>query len=175
MKYQSSLALFLSLLLGAPVAVGQTAPPPPQPPAPPQSQTRAAGDEDEVVRITSNLVQLDAVVTDAGGRHVTDLGPQDFEVLEDERPQAITNFSFIETGPAPTTPAAGAAPGPGVSGGPPLPPARLRREQVRRTLALVVDDLRMSFLSLQDTRDALKKFVDEQLQPGDLAAIIRTS
>src|SRR5688500_6943959 len=130
MKYQSSHALFLSLVLGAPIGAGQTAPPPQSPATPPAAQTRAAEDEDDVVRITSNLVQLDAVVTDGDGRHVTDLGPQDFEVLEDDRPQAITNFSFIETDPATTTPAV-AAPGSGVWGGPPLPPARLRREQVR--------------------------------------------
>ncbi|HEU4595712.1 MAG TPA: VWA domain-containing protein [Pyrinomonadaceae bacterium] len=174
MKYQSSLSLFLSLVLGVGVAaVGQTVPTP----APPQGQTRAAEDEDEVVRITTNLVQLDAVVTDGAGRHVSDLGPEDFEVLEDERPQAITNFSFIETGPAASSTAPAAAAATSAKGGsvPPLPPARLRREEVRRTLALVVDDLRMSFLSLQDTRDALKRFVDEQLQPGDLVAVIRTS
>src|SRR5688572_6841301 len=106
MKYQSSLALFLSLVLGAPFAAGQTAPPPQSPAPAPPAQTRAAEDEDEVVRITSNLVQLDAVVTDGDGRHVTDLGPADFELLEDNRPQAITNFSFIETDPATTTPAA---------------------------------------------------------------------
>jgi VWFA-related protein len=176
MKLKPSLSFFLSLVLGAGVAAGQNVTPTTDR-APPQQQqepTRPSDEEDEVVRITTNLVQLDAVVTDGEGRHVTDLGPEDFEVLEDGRPQPITNFSFIKTGePAP------ASPPPSASGskvvGVPLPPARLRREQVRRTLALVVDDLRMSFLSLQDTRDALKKFVDEQLRPGDLAAVIRTS
>ncbi len=172
MKLQPSLSLFLSLALGLGVAAGQTVTPTPQ------DKARPADEEDEVVRITTNLVQVDAVVTDGEGRHVGDLGPEDFEVLEDGRPQPITNFSFITNAPAPgdsaPTNTAANAPGSKVRGVP-LPPARLRREQVRRTLALVVDDLRMSFLSLQDTRDALKKFVDEQLQPGDLAAVIRTS
>ncbi len=174
MKYHSSLSFFLSLPLCVCVAFGQTARP--TTPPPPQEQPRVQDEEDEVVRITTNLVQLDAVVTDGDGRHVTDLGPEDFEVLEDGRPQPITNFSFIKTdapsgGPA-TVDVAPSSKGARVA---PLPPARLRREQVRRTLALVVDDLRMSFLSLHDTRIALKNFVDEQLQPGDLVAIIRTS
>jgi VWFA-related protein len=174
MKLKPSLSLFLSLVLGAGVAAGQNVSTATSPAPPPQEPSRPSDVEDEVVRITTNLVQVDAVVTDGEGRHVSDLGPEDFEVLEDGRPQAITNFSFITTGdpepPNPTTTAAGSK-----VVGVPLPPARLRREQVRRTIALVVDDLRMSFLGLQDTRDALKKFVDEQLRPGDLAAVIRTS
>jgi VWFA-related protein len=39
---------------------------------------------------------------------------------------------------------------------------------------LVVDDLSLSFESAYQTRKALKKFVDEQMQEGDLVAIIRT-
>jgi hypothetical protein len=35
------------------------------------------------LRITVTLVQIDAVVTDSGGRHVMDLGPEDFELLQD--------------------------------------------------------------------------------------------
>src|SRR5262249_49399061 len=50
----------------------------------------------------------------------------------------------------------------------------LRPDQVRRTIALVVDDLGLSFESTATLRDSLKKFVNEQMQPGDLVAIIRT-
>jgi len=38
----------------------------------------------------------------------------------------------------------------------------------------VVDDLGLSFESTHFVRSALKKFVDEQMQTGDLVAIIRT-
>lgn len=41
---------------------------------------------------TKPVTQPDAVVTDARGRHVTDLGPEDFEILQDGRPQKITRF-----------------------------------------------------------------------------------
>src|SRR6202008_1014034 len=58
---------------------------------------------------------------------------------------------------------------------PPLPPVPLRSDLVRRTIAIVVDDLGLSFESTYFVRRALKKFVDEQMQPGDLVAIIRTS
>ncbi|HEX8423473.1 MAG TPA: VWA domain-containing protein, partial [Pyrinomonadaceae bacterium] len=61
------------------------------------------------------------------------------------------------------------------SDAPPVASSRLRYQQVRRTIALVVDDLGLSFASTNWTKVALRKFVDEQLQPGDLVAIIRTS
>ena len=71
----------------------------------------------EVVRITLSLVQVDAVVTDGDGRHVTDLQARDFEILEDGRPQEITNCVYIST-PGPSLPVAAPAPAQG-----PTPPA----------------------------------------------------
>src|ERR1043166_7747263 len=142
-----------------------------QQPARPQAP---ATDQEEVVRITTNLVQVDAVVTDAGGKQVTDLGPADFEIYEDGRPQEIKNFSFVALQPASPTP----SPAPrsrNDAAAAPAPPVVLRPEQVRRTFALVVDDLGLSFESIYFVRKSLHKFVDEQVQPGDLVAVIRTA
>ena len=184
MKRELSLAL--ALLLAAAHAPAQTpAPTPPQtaPAARPQQQPAAAptptptpgGDDDEeVVRITSNLVQFDAVVTDKQGRLITDLRPEDFEVYVDGKRQEITNFSFVATDPAAAA-AARAAAAPAERTAAPLPPVPLRASQVRRTIALVADDLGTSFSDIAGVRRALKKFVDEQMRPGDLVAIMRTS
>jgi VWFA-related protein len=136
------------------------------------SQEKAGPDKEEVVRISVTLVQLDAVVTDKQGRLVTDLRSSDFEIYEDGRKQHITNFSFVSTQPEPL-PAAATEPR-SKAPLPPGPPTRLRPNQVRRTIALVVDDLGLSFESTAAVRGALKKFVDQQMQPGDLVAIIRT-
>jgi len=57
----------------------------------------------------------------------------------------------------------------------PAPVAPLKTADVRRTFAPVVDDLGLSFTSMAQVRDGLRKFVDREMQPGDLAAIIRTS
>ncbi|HUS09380.1 MAG TPA: VWA domain-containing protein [Pyrinomonadaceae bacterium] len=140
-----------------------TASPAPQPEQP---------DSDSVVRITANLVQVDAVVTDNKGRLVTDLRPEEIEIREDG--QKITHFSFVSVEPSAIKPNAG-NPGPLDKNGPPARGATLRPEQVGRTIALVVDDLGISFESIGFVRKGLKKFVDEQMQPGDLVAIIRTS
>lgn len=134
---------------------------------------------DTVIRINVNLVQVDAVVHDEKDKPVTDLKAQDFEILQDGKAQTITNFSFItipsEPGAAAVakTPAS-AVPGTGGKAAPAPPPTRLRPDQVRRTVALVVDDLGLSFENIARVRSSLKKFVDTQMQPGDLVAVIRT-
>lgn len=130
-------------------------------------------DEQDVVKITTNLVQIDAVVTDKSGKRIVDLKPDEVEIYEDGQVRAITNFSYINlnsVSPPPTRLDQKA-----VVIGAPLVPRRLRPEQVRRTIALVVDDLGLSFESAVHVRKSLKKFLDEQLQPDDLVAIIRTS
>jgi VWFA-related protein len=132
-------------------------------------------DEGDVVRITTNLVQFDAVAADKKGQQVTDLRPEDFEVTVDGRRQPITNFSYIVAQPGTPPAPAAAAPRAADKGAPFMPPARVKPGDVRRTVALVVDDLGASFESTYYIRRALKKFVDEQMQPGDLVAIMRTS
>jgi len=180
MKRRSSVILALfCLFFCAPVPGAQQTRPAdqstPQKDAP-KDHSKPAKEED-VVRISVTLVQVDAVVTDRQGKPVTDLKSSDFEIYEDGRKQHITNFTFVSTQPeAPPVPAVGVAkPDPKSKAPlPPGPPVRLRPDQVRRTIALVVDDLGLSFESTASVRDALKKFVDQQMQPGDLVAIIRT-
>lgn len=164
MKRRTSLSLFLTLSLFAPV-LGQT-----QLPTPPQQQGSA---DEDVVRITTNLVQVDAVVTDSSGKQVTDLKPEEFEITEAGRAQTITNFSYVNISPNNSTaqqPTAAAA-----SNTVGVRPARVRAQDVRRTIVIVIDDLGMSFESMSTVRSALKKFVDGQVQPGDLISIVRTS
>jgi VWFA-related protein len=147
-----------------------------QPPSTPQSAPAAQGRGD-VVRITTNLVQVDVTILDHNGQPVSDLTPADFEVTEDGKLQKITNLSFITATSAQPRGAVfvpAAKPAKGVAPEPPLPPVKLRPDQVRRTIALAVDDLGLSFESSHYVRQALRKFVDEQMQPGDLVAIIRT-
>ena len=170
-------ALLFALLFSAltPIDGRHSTPAPPRQPAPQQQPETTSGDE--VVRVTTNLVQVDAVVTDKDGRQVVGLGAEDFEVLEDGRPQHITNFLFVPANlAAPAPPAApGAVATDGRAPAPPATPARLRPEQVRRTVVFVVDDLGLSPDSLSRVRRALRAYVDGQMQPGDLVAVVRTA
>ncbi|HEY6047308.1 MAG TPA: VWA domain-containing protein, partial [Pyrinomonadaceae bacterium] len=166
--------LFLSLAIIHALLVPAAGQQPSATSNPPQKQNPTS-DKDDVVRITSNLVQVDATVTDKKGKPVANLQPEDFEIFEDGKPQKITNFSFVSRGEETPTPAPPTKSNPaGKNVAPPPPPVILRPEQVTRTFALVVDDLGLSFESMHFVRAALRKFVDEQMQTGDLVAIIRT-
>ena len=63
-------------------------------PSPTPQESPTLDDKDETVRITTNLVQVDAVVT-KDGKLVTDLKADDFELFEDGRRQTITSFAYI--------------------------------------------------------------------------------
>jgi VWFA-related protein len=144
---------------------------------PPQSFQQA--NPDNVIRITVNLVQVDAVVTDSHDKPVTNLKKEDFVLLQDGKPQTITYFNFVSTARDTTVrptsaPKQGTTPGQKAPPPPPPPPRGLKPSQVRRAVALVVDDLGLSFESIARIRGSLKKFVDQEMQPGDLVAIMRT-
>lgn len=137
---------------------------------PSATPTPPPADETDVVKITTALIQIDATVTDRKGNVVTDLRPDEIEIYENGEKQQITNFSFISNARAVDA----AEKRKNVKDPVNLPPSAVRPEQVRRTIALVVDDLTLSFESTYYVRQALKKFVNEQMQEGDLVAIIRT-
>ena len=61
----------------------------------PSAPTRPA--DQAVFRLSVSLVQLDAVVTDKKGRHVSTLGRDDFEVYQDGRPQPIVAVSYVDS------------------------------------------------------------------------------
>jgi VWFA-related protein len=136
------------------------------------AQTRPTDDKDDVVKITTNLVQIDAVVT-KDGKPVTSLKAEDFEIYEDGRKQAITSFAYISNVATPPSvvPENKVASTPTVPG---IPAPPIKRDVPRRTIAIVVDDLGLSLQSMSIVRSQLRKFVAEKLEPNDLVAIIRT-
>ncbi len=71
--------------------------PPPQPPAQPQKPPAGQqGDQNKPeyqLSITSNLVNVDAVVTDQDGNILTGLKRDNFRVTDNGEPQQITNFA----------------------------------------------------------------------------------
>ncbi|HEY6806661.1 MAG TPA: VWA domain-containing protein [Pyrinomonadaceae bacterium] len=138
----------------------------PQPAPPPPVQTAPTVDQDDVVKINTNLVQIDAVVT-KDGKPVKNLTAQDFEIFEDNKQQEISSFAFISNVAGPT-----AAPVVRDKNAPPAAP--VNPNEPRRVVALVVDDLGLSAESISTVRKNLIKFIDQQVAPNDLVAIIRT-
>ena len=159
MKLKASLALLLLFCVLLP-ALAQTLP------APPAVPQKKSDDQDEVVKITTNLVQVDAVVT-KDGKSVTNLAADDFEIYQDGKKQTITSFAYISNVPATTTAVR-------EKGRDTVPVARVKPNDPHRTVAFVVDDLGLSAESMGQVRRQLRKFIAEELQPNDLVAVIRT-
>jgi Ca-activated chloride channel family protein len=85
--------------VGAPQAQPKATPAPKATPERNKNQTPGGGeevDDDEVVKIETQLVSVPAVVTDTTGRPLTNLRAENFVLFEDGRPQKIANFATTE-------------------------------------------------------------------------------
>ncbi len=125
-------------------------------------------------RVSVDRVQISAVVTNAKGQHVTDLGIADFTVLDDGEPQQLTSCEYIRLVGVGREPAVARPPQ-----GRPTPSraafGELTPEQVRRTIVFLVDDESFAPTAVPVVRQAIKSLIEQRLEPGDLAALIRTS
>jgi VWFA-related protein len=124
-------------------------------------------------RVSVEVVRIDAVVTDRDGRIVRDLTADDFEVFQNGKPQRVTFAQFV--------PVVSNTPGlqPNAADAahrevPMLPAPRVTRESIQRSLAIVVDDLGLSWESMHQTKRALHAFVDRDVGASDLVAVVRT-
>lgn len=139
-----------------------------------QTPTPPNVDED-VVKITTKLVQFDAVVTDKDGNQVKNLNAADFEISQDGKPQKITNFSYVNTEAPPNqtivTEAKKADKNQIAA-----PPARANPANPGRIITFIVDDgnCTASQIGMATARGALEKFAKEQMLTNDLVAIYRT-
>ena len=129
------------------------------------SQTQAKNDEQEKkIRLKAELVQLRAVVTDKRGQPVAGLKREDFEVLEENRSQEISFFSVENVSIPPASQTAGG-----------VPSLRNPTQGVARTIVLFVDTVHTSFENVEQTKRALRRFVDEQMTDRDLVALVTSS
>src|SRR2546423_2485555 len=165
-----SLSLIFSILLATYAQQPSASPTPKQTPATPEKLPEI--DSQDVIRITANLVQVDVVVT-KGDKVVSDLRPADFEIFEDGKPQTITNFSYVSNVPDAATAKPASVGKAKDQTTAPVPPAKINLNDQRRTIALVIDDLGVSWESMHTIKTQIKKFIEE-LSPNDLVAIIRT-
>ncbi|HEV3141030.1 MAG TPA: VWA domain-containing protein, partial [Vicinamibacterales bacterium] len=118
-------------------------------------------------RSAINLVEVDALAVDRSGEVVSDLRQDEFEVLEDGRPQKIASFQFVNI----PLPSAGERPA-----------ARHAGDDVYanddralgRLLVLVLDDLHIAPFRAEAVRGLAKRFID-RMGANDLMAIVSTS
>jgi VWFA-related protein len=151
MRKNSISCLLIVLWIAIPVfAVGQ--------------QDKKKPDQGEI-KLTTELVQIDVLVSDKGNKPVGGLKLEDFELYDNNKPQHITNFSYEETKSSrvgdSTTEARSL-------------PRVIGAGELKRVIAFVVDTLHIKFENVARTRKMLSDFVDNRMQPGDLVLILPT-
>jgi VWFA-related protein len=144
----------------------------------PQSSQDPASkpDKDFTVRIAVEEVRLDVVVLNKKGHQIPNLTANDFEIYQDGMPMEVRSCTYV-TDQANPSKQPSVAPKAAIASKitPPISTLPISRDAVRRVIAFVVDDLSMTFESMQYVRKALKKFVENEMQTGDLVAILRTT
>ncbi|MGH9844855.1 MAG: VWA domain-containing protein, partial [Blastocatellia bacterium] len=125
--------------------------------------------DETLVRIETELVQIDVVVVDKAGKLVRDLRREDFDLYEDGKKQQVSHFAVgTATKPAKWLSLEKKK----ASGEPAAAPAEIT---AGRYIVLAVDDYHLAPENLILTKRTLLKFINEQMVAGDQVAIVTTS
>jgi VWFA-related protein len=152
--------IILSVVLSAWLAVGQTTQKPQQEVTP-----------DDIVRITTQLVQTDVVVIDKNDQPIKDLTPDDFEIYDNGKKQALRFVEFVSTEAPKRT--AGQPPSEVTAEVESTAAKGLAAKDLKRVIGFVIDDLTLEIQDIATVRQTLLNFVNTKMQQGDLVAIVR--
>ena len=116
-------------------------------------------------RVEANFVEVDAFVSDASGKQVTNLKASDFQLLEDGKPQQVSAFSYVNI--------------PIARGDRPLfsptaiePDVETNIGVDGRVYLFVLDDLHVDITRTPRVREALHRFFERNFGANDLAAVV---
>jgi len=171
MRKAVALGLAIGLFTTNLVAQSSQERPQQQPPPPPPQQRRDVQPED-ILRITTELVQTDVVVTDREDQMISDLKLSDFEVFENGKKQELQFMEFISVNEPGRS--EGSANVPRIAGVDNTVPTDTTAADLRRVIGFVVDDVTIPSEDMSRVRTMLLDFVDNKMRNGDFVAIIRT-
>jgi len=154
-----AIALILLASLSTSFQMGAQQTPPPRP---------AAEQPPMTFKVEVNYVEIDAIVTDQQGNFVRTLTKDDFQVLEQGKPQTVSVASLVDI--------------PVEKFDPPLfktkpiePDVRSNRKEFDgRVFVLVLDDLNTSFSRSARVKIAARQFIERYLGANDVAAVVQT-
>ncbi len=118
-------------------------------------------------KVKVNLVEVRVVVRDAAGHAIGTLKQEDFQLLDNGKPQLISKFSMEQAGT--NRPIYH-----DLANGPGEPPPANPQVVPQRYIAYLFDDIHLSISDLAQARNAAEHQL-QSLQPGDRAAIYSTS
>src|SRR5436190_4518481 len=153
-------ASLLAILLTSAIILGQNPPQKPPPDVAPE----------DVIRITTNLVQTDAVITDKTDQVIKDLKLEDFELYDNGKRQELKFLEFVAADS--TRRVEGEAPKLASGEKLDLPSNGVSAAELKRVIAFVVDDLTIPADDLSRVRDLLLDYVNNQMGSNDLVAIV---
>ncbi|HEX8847611.1 MAG TPA: VWA domain-containing protein [Pyrinomonadaceae bacterium] len=138
-----------------------------------RGQNRVEEQTDDILRIKTELVQTDVMVFDKQGRFVEGLRPAQFELSLDGKIQTLSFFERVTAGSSDEATQLAATRGN-------TTPKEERRnsasaQSMGRIIFFFLDDAHLGGASLTRAREALKRFVEEQMSPDDRVAIVSTS
>lgn len=141
-----------------------------------QSPSRRPAQEDDVVRITTELVQTDVAVFDKRGRFVEDLRPEQFELQVEGRTQPISFFERVTAGSRSEASQLAAARSRAADGTiEPTGAVSAEAPERGRLIFFFLDDLHLSGAGIARAREALQRYVDRDMNPNDQVAIVSAS
>src|SRR6185436_1512221 len=154
----------ITLVLLISVSLAQT----PQTPSPSPQEVAP----DDVVRISTSLVQTDVVVTDKNDQAITDLTADDFKLTENGKRQELQFVQFVSADQSPRLESSVTVAGRPID---PEVARNLSAKDLRRVFAFVIDDLTIPYEDVSNLRKLLNAFVNDKMREGDLVAIIRVT
>ena len=131
---------------------------------------------DPVIRLETELVQIDIVVSDKSGKLVRDLRREDFELYEDGKKQQITHFA-VGTAAHPATWLRVEKKKPVKESESTVTPTNAASTEMSagRYIVIAVDDYHLAPENLLIAKRTLQRFITEQLIAGDQVAVATTS
>lgn len=131
-----------------------------------------------LIGLRVDLISIDAVVTDKDGGFVAGLGPKNFALKEEGQPQVLTRVDHFVAGGAgdgheftDVPIVIDFAPSGGVW--PQLDPEKIRPVVINRRMVVFFFDLTtMAEEDLHRSVDAAEKFINNQMNPADLVAVV---
>src|SRR5262245_43046664 len=156
MKHQLTVAFLVAAASGILAAQQQPATPPAQSPQPAVT-----------FRVEVNYVEVDATVTDAQGRVVSDLAASDFDVFEDGKPQKVTAFSLVNI-------PIQRAERPIFASSPIEADVQTNQNVEGRIYLIVLDDVHTDFTRTPRVKATMRRFFEQQFGTNDLAAVVFT-
>lgn len=123
-----------------------------------------------VIPVGTEVVRVDVIVTDKGGKARPGLRREDFQIVEDGQPQTITQFEAFASSAAPSTGSLPSAMPAAAETAPPAP-----RPVPRRFIVLAVDDIHIEAANLIRLKKTLDRFLESEIAPEDMVALVTTS